>query len=513
MADRVLPMDPGRDQILKSLDGLTDGIGIFDGRRVLTHANRSFLNTFDIDARSVAGQLAYEELIRRIAHSGELVLPLPPQEWVERRLAEFGLEKQFGQAMADGRTLQMVQTPAPKGGMTLTFHDVTGVKLTELALRRAKDEADASSEAKSRFLRAANHDLRQPLSTLRILIFNCCTEADEEHRKDLLHAMDISVSIMEDLLGALLQIGQLDAGQIVPRISTFQLSQIFERIDLQFQHQAQEKGLRLKLVPTRGAVVSDKALLERILTNLVANAIRYTDVGGILVGCRHSAQAVRIEVWDTGRGIAPENLEKIFQEFYQVPEERRVKRRGLGLGLNIVQRLAALLGHKVEVRSLEGRGSIFSVEVPVGDIWQSDAVAPEISETVGGEFAGISVLLIEDDEVLRQAMKELLERWGLKVCAVHSEDDARRHLANGHVPRLIIADYSLRGQIGTTVVRNIRQAAETEIPAVIVTADIDPKVVAEIAESGLPVLIKPVSPPRLRVMMHNLLFEPTNFTG
>lgn len=513
MADRVSPIDPGRDLILEGLDGLTDGIGIFDRHRVLAHANRSFLNTFDIDRRS-AGRLTYEELIRRMAASGELFLPSPPQEWIARQLQGFGLEKQFDQPMADGRTLQINQSPAPRGGMTLSFHDATGVKLTELALRRAKEEADASSEAKSRFLRAANHDLRQPLSTLRILIFNCCNEADEEHRKDLLHAMDISVSIMEDLLGALLQIGQLDAGQIVPRISTFQLSQIFERIGLQFQHQAQEKGLRLKLVPTRGAVVSDKALLERILTNLVANAIRYTDVGGIVVGCRRSGQSVRIEVRDTGRGIAPENLERIFQEFYQVPDERRVKRRGLGLGLNIVQRVAALLGHEIKVRSTVGRGSIFSFEVPVGDIWQSDAVAPEISETVGGEFAGISVLLIEDDEVLRQAMKELLERWGLKVCAVHSEDEVRRHLADsGEIPQLIIADYSLRGQIGTAVVRNIRNAVGTEIPAVIVTADIDPKVVAEIAESGLPVLIKPVSPPRLRVMMHNLLFEPADFAG
>ncbi|MGE0009096.1 MAG: ATP-binding protein, partial [Parvibaculaceae bacterium] len=450
---------------------------------------------------------------RRVAESNEFILDTTRLRWTAA-LSDFGLEQQFDQPMADGRTIQMVHTPALRGGMTLTFQDVTASKLTELALRQAKAEADASSEAKSRFLRAANHDLRQPLSTLRILIFNCIGEADEEHRRDLLHAMDISVSIMEDLLGALLQIGQLDAGQIVPRISTFQLSQIFERIELQFRHLAQEKGLRFRLAPTRGAVVSDKALLERILTNLVANAIRYTDVGGIVVGCRHSDRAVRIEVWDTGKGIAAADLERIFQEFYQVPDERRVKRRGLGLGLNIVQRLAALLGHEIKVRSVEGRGSVFSVEVPVGDIWQSDAVAPEISETVGGEFAGISVLLIEDDEVLRQAMKELLERWGLKVRAVSCEEEAHRHLAGGsQPPQLIIADYSLRGQIGTTVVGNIRKLLGREIPAVIVTADIDPKVVADIAESGLPVLIKPVSPPRLRVMMHNLLFEPANFAS
>ena len=133
--------------------------------------------------------------------------------------------------MADGRTLEIVQTPAPGGGMTVTIHDITDRKRAEFALRRTKEDAEASSEAKSRFLRAANHDLRQPLATLRILIYNCMTEVDEDHRRDLFHTMDISVSIMEDLLSSLLQIGQLDAGQIVARVTTFQLGQVFERLE------------------------------------------------------------------------------------------------------------------------------------------------------------------------------------------------------------------------------------------------------------------------------------------
>src|SRR5215207_1797096 len=156
------------------------------------------------------------------------------------------MEAETEQPMSDGRTLEIAQRPVDGGGMLITVHDISKLKRTEFALRRAKEAAEATGETKSRFLRAANHDLRQPLATLKILIYNCVSEADSEHRRDLLHAMDISVAVMEDLLSALLQIGQLDAGQIVPRVTTFQFSQLFERLEVQFGHQAAEKGLRLR---------------------------------------------------------------------------------------------------------------------------------------------------------------------------------------------------------------------------------------------------------------------------
>jgi CheY-like chemotaxis protein/anti-sigma regulatory factor (Ser/Thr protein kinase) len=314
---------------------------------------------------------------------------------------------------------------------------------------------------------------------------------------------------MEDLLSALLQIGQLDAGKIVARVTTFQLANIFERLSLQFSHQALEKGLKLRIASTRAAVVTDKALLERILTNLLANAIRYTAVGGVVVGCRTVGTSIRIEIWDSGRGIPEDQRDRIFDEFYQVPDGRRAKRPGLGLGLNIVHRLSDLLGHNVEVRSRPGKGSVFAITVPLGDVWQSEAVEPEISETVGGEFVGTCVWLVEDDDILRNAMKELLERWGMRVNALASEAEVQTQLAETtDYPDLIIADFSLRGQVGTAIVQLIRQLIGKAVPAVIVTADAAPDVVAQIRAAGLPLLIKPVSPPRLRVMMHNLLFEP-----
>lgn len=490
-----------------ALDATVAGIAIWNRERVLVFANRAFLNAYDLRPGAV-GSLSHGAFLSQLASAGELVVA-DPDRWIEIEQRAFGEERQVQQQMSDGRMLELVHQPTPDGGMTATVHDISGLKSTEAALRRAVEAAEASGETKSRFLRAANHDLRQPLATLRILIYNSLDEPDETARRELCHAMDISVSIMEDLLSALLQIGQLDAGKIVARVTTFQLSQIFDRLSLQFGHLAAEKGLGLRILAPRAAVMTDKALLERILSNLLANAIRFTDVGRVLVGCRYRGDHVRIEVWDTGKGIAAEDQQHIFEEFYQAQSSRRAKKPGLGLGLNIVQRLSELLGHRVEVNSQQGRGSVFSITVPLGDVWQSEAAEPEISEMVGGEFAGTPVLLVEDDEVLRDATRELLERWGMRVSAVGSQDEMRDHLvAGGTHPALIIADYSLRGQLGTAIVREARMLLGSDVPAVIVTADAAPEVVSQVAAAGLPMLIKPVSPPRLRVMMHNLLFEP-----
>jgi signal transduction histidine kinase len=415
----------------------------------------------------------------------------------------------FEYVLSDGRTLEIVVDTDATGTTAMTVQDVTTEKRGERALRRAKEIAELADRTKSRFLRAANHDLRQPLATLKILIYSCMGETDELHRMDLLHAMDISVAIMEDLLGALLQIGQLDAGRISPRISTFQLSQLLARLKIQFSHPAAEKGLALRFGVTAASITSDKALLERILSNLISNAIRYTDTGTILVGCRRRGENLRIDVIDTGRGIAGDNVERIFDEFFQIDDARRSKNRGLGVGLNIVKRLADMLRHKIEVDSILGRGSRFSIEVPLGSVWQSEIGEPAITEMIGGEFVGKNTLVIEDDPALRQAIRDLLERWGINVDVVASLEEAQELIkATSRTPHIILSDHSLRGQEGTAVVTSLRKMIGAQVPSIIMTADTDPKLIARIKAESFPVLIKPVSPPRLRVLMHNLLYEP-----
>lgn len=495
-------------EIFAGLDIVPFGVLIWSCERQLVYANDRFRRSWDLPVRI---GMTFEAFIASMAHSRECVLPTDADTWEREQIAAFGAESSADYLFATGTVLNVTQAPTASGGMTMSFSDVTAVKSNERALQLAKETAEATDEAKSRFLRAANHDLRQPLASLKILIYNCIREEDPEHRSDMLHAMGIATSIMEDLLGALLQIGQLDAGRVEPRITSFQLSQLFERLDVQFSHQAREKGLRLVFVPPRGTIATDRALLERILSNFVANAVRFTEVGGIVVGCRREANGLRIEVVDTGRGIRPEDRERVFDEFFRA-EEQRAQKSGLGLGLNIVKRLADLLELPVRLRSEVGRGSIFSVTVPLGNIWHSVANEVEISETVAGEFVGTPVILVEDDDILRQTMTQLLRRWGIDVHAAADEAEAIRLIESGVSPRLIVADYNLKARMGVDVVERLRRAIGTDVPAMIVTADAEPRVIESIRNAGLPVLVKPVSPPRLRVLMHNLLFEPSLVT-
>jgi signal transduction histidine kinase/CheY-like chemotaxis protein len=491
--------------VMAGFDAVPTGIAVWSPDRTLAYANNRFRSAFGFP---VPDGVSFDAFIETLAGSREFVLTEGPEDWARDEIARFGAEQDSEHLFATGEVVNVATRPTEGGGMVTTLSDVTAIKRNERALREAKEAAEATDEAKSRFLRAANHDLRQPLASLKILIYNCMREQDATLRAEILHAADIAVSIMEDLLGALLQIGQLDAGRIQPRISTFQLSQLFERLDIQFRHQAEEKGLRLKFVTPRGAVTTDRALLERILSNYVANAVRFTEVGGIVVGCRKAGQKLRIEVVDTGRGVREEEQKLVFDEFYRSAEARRAPKSGLGLGLNIVKRLAELLELPVGLRSSPGRGSAFSVTVPLGNVWHSEFGEPEISEAVAGEFVGTPVLLVEDDDILRETMTSLLGRWGIDVHPAADEAEAVRLTQAGLVPRLILADYNLKSRTGLEAVCAVREAAGRIIPAVIITADAEAKVLENVRAQGIPVLIKPVSPPRLRVMMHNLLFEP-----
>jgi signal transduction histidine kinase len=504
--DAPTPATDPLQAIWDGLDVAPNGLLIWSADRNLVYFNKTFGRICDLP---VSIGVAFEEFVITLARSQEVVLSDDPDEWAKSEIAGFGTERQSDYLFAAGAVMQVTQSPTRDGGMAVTFTDVTVVKRNERALREAKEAAEATDEAKSRFLRAANHDLRQPLASLKILIYNCIREEDAHHRADMLHAMGVAASIMEDLLGALLQIGQLDAGRIQPRITSFQLSQLFERLEIQFRHQAEEKGLKLRFVAPRSTIATDRALLERILSNFVANAIRFTEVGGVLVGCRREAKGLRIEVLDTGRGIRETERERVFEEFYRVTEERRGQKSGLGLGLNIVKRLADLLEHPIGLQSTLGRGSTFSISVPFGNIWHSDVGEADISEAKAGEFAGTPVLLVEDDDILRATMTQLLQRWGIEVHAAADETEAMRLTETGVSPQLIVADYNLKTRTGLDVVEALRAVFGIDIPAMIVTADAEPRVLESIREAGLPVLIKPVSPPRLRVLMHNLLFEPS----
>ncbi|MDD3446722.1 MAG: ATP-binding protein [Zavarzinia sp.] len=492
----------------RAFEALGHGLAVWDDELVLVTFNATFARRFAGLAGGFVPGASQYTLIAAIETSGLLVHS-------EAQVVEPGARARLGpldgltMIFTDGQVLRGECRRMAGGGIVSIFLDISESWRTQRALERARDAAAAADQSKSRFLRAANHDLRQPLASLKILIYSCLSATSEQERIEALHAMDVSASIMEDLLGALLNIGQLDAGKVEPRIQTFQVSTVLDRLRIQFAHLARETGLDLRILPSKAAIESDRALLERILSNFVGNAIRYTDIGRVLVGCRRFGKMLRIEVHDTGCGIAPEHQEAVFQEFFRVAGQQS-GRHSLGLGLNIARRLADVLGHRITLRSTPDKGTMFALDVPLGDVWHSNVGEPEITEKIGGEFTGLCCLVLEDDQNLRDALITLLQRWGIVVQVFDSFGDVPGAVAAlEQMPDIIITDYRLRGGAkGTDIVHQINDVLELPCPAIVVTADTSPELIAGIRGQGFPVLIKPVSPPGLRVIMHNVLFEP-----
>jgi signal transduction histidine kinase/CheY-like chemotaxis protein len=489
-----------------ALGQLRQGVCLWSAAGRITSCNSAFAQALGLDAAAMRG-LDVATLLDKAQRHGTLISWETPAAGGAKAANSLGT---FHLVCSDGRVLAATDSAMAKGGTASLLTDTTDFRRALQALTQARDKAAAADQSKSRFLRAANHDLRQPLASLKILVYSCLVADSEEERKHALHAMEVSVAIMEDLLGSLLNIGQLDAGKIEPAISTFQISSILSRLAIQFGARAGEKGLDLRIVPSKLAVVSDRVLLERILSNLVGNAIRYTDVGRVLVGCRRSGQHLRIIVADTGIGIAAQHHEAIFEEFYRVNDSQSNASHSLGLGLNIARRLSDILGHPLSLESTLGKGTSFHVDVPIGNVWHSGTGEPEISERIGGEFAGLCCLVLEDDKMLREALMAMLERWGLSVITIDNFDNAANAVkALPELPDIILTDYRLRGRIqGTDLVAEINDILEKPCPALVMTAETAPEVVESIKAQGFPLLIKPVSPPALRVVMHNLLFEP-----
>src|SRR5882672_6706047 len=375
-------------------------------------------------------------------------------------------------------------------------------------LGRLYQQLEAANLAKSRFLAAASHDLRQPLHALNLFVAQLRTETDPAERSRVTAQIDAAVTAMNDLFNALLDISKLDAGVLAPEPAAFPVARILQRIERTFAPAAQEKGLRLRMVPSGAWVSSDPILLERILLNLVSNAIRYTDRGGVIVGCRRRGGELRIEVSDSGIGIPEDQRENIFGEFYQVAGSERDSRGGLGLGLAIVDRLCRLLDHRLELTSTFGRGSRFAVSLPRVAAQQEEPIEHSIaSSAIADPAAGKLVVVIDDDALALDAMRGLLRRWGCLVVTAEAEGAALASLADDdQCPDLIISDYRLAdGHTGIDAIQRLRSAFQAPIPAFLVTGDIAPERLSEASANGFHLLHKPVGPMALRAMLNQLL--------
>jgi signal transduction histidine kinase len=381
------------------------------------------------------------------------------------------------------------------------------VQAATLELRERKEEAETATRAKSRFLAAASHDLRQPTHALGMFVARLAQLSADDESKRVVAGLDASVRALQDMLDALLDLSKLEAEVVPVRLLAFPLDGVFEQVRAAFATDAAAKGLRLRLRPTGAWVQSDPIVLHRILLNLVSNAVRYTEHGTVLVACRTAAdgQSVRIEVRDSGIGISKEHQQKVFGEFYQVGNLERDRTKGLGLGLSIVERSCRLLGHGLTMRSQPGCGTRFCVTVPLASA-EPDNPSESAPDSVPlDELAGLQVLVVEDDSLGSTALADLLQSWGCGVLLADGQQTACDRLRQGPAPDVIVSDYRLRdGHHGIGTVRLLREIAGRPIPACLMSGDTDTDVMLQAKAAGLVLLHKPVRPAKLRNLLRRL---------
>lgn len=376
------------------------------------------------------------------------------------------------------------------------------------ALQKSKDEAEQANAAKSQFLAAASHDLRQPLHAMQMYITSLRQKIKDSEALAIVEDIDAASVSTARLLNALLDVSQLEAGVVSPKPEHFPVQEILRRVARSFGPGAQQKNLRLRVVESSAFVYADPVLLERIIGNFTSNAVRYTAQGSILIGCRHHGDKLSIEVLDTGTGIPEEARQAIFEDFYQVHNKERDRGKGLGLGLAIARRLAAQMGLKILYDSAVGRGSRFAVLVPVGEATppRSDISQPEIASV--DPLQGTSVLLIEDDPTVLNAARQLFENWGCSVLVATTYDEAMTVLTKKEsmAPEIIVADYRLPGDVtGAEAAAHIQLMLGRAIPVIIVTGDVADDAMRQVADQGYRVLAKPVRPAKLRALVSHLL--------
>ncbi|WP_347546869.1 chemotaxis protein CheB [Roseomonas sp. CAU 1739] len=399
-------------------------------------------------------------------------------------------------------------------GVVITFTDTTERKHATAALEAAKHLAEQASVAKSRFLAAASHDLRQPLQTLVLLQGLLAKAVQGKPGQDLVALMDPTLSAMSSMLNTLLDINQIETGTVTTQVASVPVNDILTRMHEEFTYHARAQGLVLHVVPCGLSVRTDQRLLGQMIRNLLSNAFKYTRQGKVLLGCRRHAGRLRIEVWDTGIGIAPDEQQAIFDEYHQVDNAARERSRGLGLGLSIVGRLGAMLGHPVKVRSEPGRGSVFSIDVALAPRGSDALPLPttvQADDSDGARRSGV-ILLAEDDPEVRDLLTRVLEEEGHRVIAAPDGSTALELVAGGGLrPDLLLVDYNLPGGMdGLQLSATLRKRLHHHVPAIVLTGDISTSTLREIAMLDCVRLHKPVKLPELtETIQHVLVSAPS----
>ncbi|HZW17176.1 MAG TPA: PAS-domain containing protein, partial [Luteimonas sp.] len=521
--DLVLAAHAAARGQLESLEHLPQGVSVVDAQLRLVAWNSRYSEIFQYPPELLQVGRPIEDLLRHNARRGWLGRG-DTHDAVQRRLdyLRSGGAYQQERERPDGTVLEIRGNPLPGGGFVTSYTDITSYtaaarELRTLAttlqrrvedstrdLREAKLEAERANRYKGRFVAAAVHDLLQPLNAARMLAGALHDRLRGASDRELVDRIAAALDAQDELLSDLLELSRLETGALQPNLADVPLSPLLDDLAGQFAVLARPRGLSLRRVDTRAVVRSDPVLLRRMLQNLLSNALQYTGSGGVLLGCRRDGDHLRIEVLDTGVGIPADKHAAIFEEFRRLDNGVERDRRNAGLGLSIVDRIARLLGHRLELRSQPGRGSVFSLRVP-----RVAAAAPPPATAAApasdSPLRGSRIWVVDDDRDGALAMHTLLQGWGCEVTMAH---DAAALLALCHAqppPDLLLLDYQLGDAVGPDLLPACRQHWGRLPPVVVVSALRDEALRGQVAAIGLRLLTKPVAPAALRALLSQLL--------
>lgn len=511
-----------------AIENITQGISVVDQSLRLVAWNRRYLELFDYPEGLISVGRPIADIIRYNAERG-LCGPGDAEAHVSRRLywMRQGNAHTSERMFPNGRVIELIGNPMPGGGFVMSFTDITAFREAEHALKEsnesleqrvvertqelsqlnqalieAKGTAEAANQSKTRFLAAVSHDLMQPLNAARLFSAALAhqLEALPPEARELVGHLDSSLRSAEDLITDLLDISRLESGRITPDRTTFPLASLFDTLGAEFKALAQEQGVQFRLSGSRLNIESDAKLLRRVLQNFLTNAFRYAK-GHVLLGVRREGDALRLEVWDRGPGIPEDKRKVIFEEFKRLDSHQTRAEKGLGLGLAIADGLCRVLGHRLEVRSWPGKGSVFSVTVPVAR-QARPAPARQPQEGAGQALNGTQVLCIDNEDSILTGMDSLLSRWGCRVWTARNRLECEQLLEEAVRPELVLVDYHLdEGETGTELMGWLRTRMGGPVPGVVISADARAELVAEVHAAGLDYLAKPVKPAALRALI------------
>jgi Na+/proline symporter/signal transduction histidine kinase len=513
-----------REILQTALDHVRQGIAVFDKDLQLICWNRQFGEILDLPPSLVRAGVGLDDILRFNSRRGPRADD-HTEEFVSAQIERYvSGNEPFLERFAEGMVIEVRANRMPDGGVVTTFTDITSSveaaealersnetlerrvrerteELTRLnaALARAKGEADAANISKTKFLAAASHDILQPLNAARLYVTSLIERGGREDRR-LIDNIDASLEAVEEIFGALLDMSRLDTGALRPEFASFRIDELMRQIELEFAPLAATKGLDLTFVPCSLVVRSDRRLLRRLLQNLVSNAIKYTPAGRVLVGCRRKNDVVRIDVYDTGVGIPQSKWRDIFVEFHRLDQGARIA-RGLGLGLSIVERVARVLGSRIELESESGRGSHFAITIPRSAETPMELPTRESARVDSGQLAGITALCIDNEPSVLDGMETLLRGWGCEVIKAPSLELALDAVSDQRtIPNGLLVDYHLDQANGIEAIIALRQRLG-ELPAILITADRSPDVRELARGEGVQVLHKPLKPAALRALL------------